>query len=101
MEANVEVTQAEYLVTAVVRAEEGFDEFREAAEHDVDLSIVASAYGEASAEVAPQPQLPVAQQPYSLALDWKTLVPGQQGQASAAIALADEIAADTSEGATS
>ena len=57
-EGNVKTTVAEYLVAGVLRAEEGFSSFRAAAEHDVDLNLVARAHGEASTEASPQPRDP-------------------------------------------
>ena len=101
MEANVEATAAEYLVASVLGAEQGFDSFNEAAEHDVDLNFVARAYGEASTEVSPQPRPSVAQSLYLLTRDWQTLGAEQPSQASAAGEFVDEVAANMAEGATS
>ena len=43
---NVATTAAEYLVAGMLRSAEGFDTFHQAVSHDVDISIVAAAYGE-------------------------------------------------------
>ena len=45
-EEKVKKPVAEYLVGGVLRAAEGFDSFQAAAEHDVDINIVARAHGD-------------------------------------------------------
>ena len=50
-ERNVKTTVAEYLVAGVLKSAEGFGSLRAAAEHHVDITVVAQAHGEASAEV--------------------------------------------------